>query len=141
LEERPGLVTERSLLELSPLDTVDTDALVSEIAGAEVVHETRARIASTAEGNPLFVEQLLAFLDETGPEGLESLPPTIDALLASRLDRLDAEERTILQRAAVAGREFRRAAVVHLTPPDEVVGADRRLQSLVRRGLIHAVRA
>ena len=140
-DDRPGLVAQENLVVLGPLDAADTDALVSEIAGDEVVHETRASIASTAEGNPLFVEQLLAFLAEAGPDGLESLPPTIEALLASRLDRLSSEERAILERAAVAGRDFRRAAVVHLTPPDEVVGADGRLQALVRRGLIHTVRS
>ena len=73
--------------------------------------ETQARIADIAEGNPLFVEQLLAFLEEAGPEALESVPPSVEALLASRLDRLESEELDVLERAAVAGREFARSAV------------------------------
>src|SRR5206468_225975 len=117
------------------------DLLVGELGGAEVAAETRRRIASLAEGNPLFVEQLLAFLEEAGPEALESVPPSVEALLASRLDRLEPDERALLERGAVAGREFARGAVVHLTPPDELTGLDRRLRTLARRSLIHAVRA
>src|SRR5262245_17442735 len=140
-EQRPGLGADADVLRLEPLAGAETDALVSELAGAEVASETRERIADIAEGNPLFAEQLLAFLDEAGPEALESVPPSVEALLASRLDRVEPEERAVLERAAIAGREFARVAVVHLTPPDELAGADGRLRSLLRRGLIHAVRS
>jgi class 3 adenylate cyclase len=139
-DQRPGLGADADVLRMEPLAGAETDTLVDELAGADVTPETRARVADIAEGNPLFVEQLLAFLEEAGPEALESVPPSVEALLASRLDRLDPEERGVLERAAVAGREFARAAVFHLTPPDEVAGADGRLRGLVRRGLIHSVR-
>ena len=140
-EERPGLGAEAEVLRLEPLAGAETDTLVGELAGADFSEETQARIADIAEGNPLFVEQLLAFLEEAGPEALESVPPSVEALLASRLDRLESEELDVLARAAVAGREFTRSAVLHLSPPEEVAGADGRLQALVRRGLIQTVRS
>jgi DNA-binding SARP family transcriptional activator len=140
-DQRPGLGADSDVLSLEPLAGAETDTLVGELAGAGVGPKTRSRIADIAEGNPLFVEQLLAFHEEAGSEALESVPPSVEALLASRLDRLDPRERAVLERAAVAGREFTRAAVVHLTPPDEVVAADGRLQALVRRGLLHAARS
>ncbi|HEV8097683.1 MAG TPA: AAA family ATPase, partial [Gaiellaceae bacterium] len=140
-DERPGLSAEAEVLRLEPLEDAAVDLLVGELGGAEVGAETRRRIASLAEGNPLFVEQLLAFLDEAGPEALESVPPSVEALLASRLDRLEPDERALLERGAVVGREFARGAAVHLTPPDELTGIDRRLRALASRSLIHAVRA
>jgi predicted ATPase len=60
-------------------------------------------------------------------------PPTIQALLAARLDRLAADERSVLERAAVAGRDFSRAEVEALSP-DEAV--EPRLEALARRELI-----
>ena len=140
-DERPGLGAEAEVLRLEPLEDAAIDLLVGELGGPEVGAETRGRIASLAEGNPLFVEQLLAFLGEAGPEALESVPPTVEALLASRIDRLESDERALLERCAVAGREFARGAAVHLTPPDELTGLDRRLRSLANRSLIRAVRA
>ena len=88
-DERPGLGAEAEVLRLEPLEDAAIDLLVGELGGAEVGAEARRRIASLAEGNPLFVEQLLAFLEEAGPEALESVPPSVEALLASRLDRLE----------------------------------------------------
>jgi len=139
-DERPGLGAEAEVLRLEPLEDAAIDLLVGELGGAEVGAEARQRIASLAEGNPLFVEQLLAFLEEAGPEALESVPPSVEALLASRLDRLETRDRLLLERAAVAGREFSRGAVVHLTPPEELTGIDRRLRSLAGRSLLREVR-
>ena len=139
-DQRPGLGAEAEVLRLEPLEDAAIDMLVGELGGAEVSAEARRRIASLAEGNPLFVEQLLAFLGEAGPEALEAVPPSVEALLASRLDRLETGDRALLERAAVAGREFSRGAVVHLTPPDELTGIDRRLRSLAGRSLLRQVR-
>ena len=139
-DERPGLGAEAEVLRLEPLEDAAVDLLVGELGGVEVGADTRRRIASLAEGNPLFVEQLLAFLEEAGPDALESVPPSVEALLASRLDRLETGDRVLLERAAVAGREFSRGAVVHLTPPDELTGIDRRLRSLAGRSLLREVR-
>ena len=76
--------------------------------------ETRERIVELAEGNALYVEQLASFAAEGG----EGLPPTLEAVLAGRLGRLAAGERTMLQRAAVVGREFSRGAVAALADGD-----------------------
>jgi tetratricopeptide (TPR) repeat protein len=137
---RPALSRGADLITLEPLSEEQIDALVGELGGTDVTAQARKRIAGVAEGNPLFAEQLLAYLDEAGADALDTVPPTVEALLASRLDRLDPEERSLLDRAAVAGREFTHAAVVHLTPPDELAAVDGRLRSLAQRGLIHAVR-
>jgi predicted ATPase len=85
-----------------------------------------------SEGNPLFLEQLLAFAAE---DRLDlTVPQTIQTLLAARLDRLDAEERALLERAAIVGKEFWRVALVALSPPGTEVSA--LLQRLVRRRLV-----
>src|SRR5204863_512316 len=70
-----------------------------------------------AEGNPLFLEQLLAMVRSDGVTPRElRVPPTIEALLAARLDRLDAGERELLEAAAVIGRDFSRRSVTALLP-------------------------
>ena len=69
-----------------------------------------------AQGNPLYAEQLVAMLAEEARAAAElvALPPTIQALLAARLDRLDPVEREVLERAAVVGKEFWPGAVAAL---------------------------
>jgi tetratricopeptide (TPR) repeat protein len=136
LEQRPGWAAPAKTLALEPLDAEEARKLVTELAGDELGDETRARILELAEGNPLFLEQLLAFSDEAGVEALALVPPTVEALLAGRIDRLEPDERALLDRAAVAGREFDRSAVVHLSPPEELAGIDRCLATLLRRGLV-----
>jgi DNA-binding SARP family transcriptional activator len=140
-DERPGLGADADVLRLEPLADSAASVLVGELGGPDVDPAAKKRIVATAEGNPLFVEQLLAFVGEAGPEALDSVPPTVEALLASRLDRLDPDDRALLERAAVVGREFTRAALVYLTPPDELAGVDGRLSGLARRGLISPSRA
>src|SRR5262249_3762457 len=66
-ERRPGLGANAEVLRLEPLAGAETDTLVDKLAGAGVAAEARSRVADIAEGNPLFVEQLLAFHDEAGP--------------------------------------------------------------------------
>src|SRR5439155_14312110 len=68
-------------------------------------------------------------------------PPTLEALIESRLDQLPANERAVLERASVVGREFWRAAVEDASPEGErdVVGAA--LMALARRRLVHPDRA
>jgi class 3 adenylate cyclase len=138
LERRPGWTAREKTLKLDPLDAQEAQRLVAELAGDELADEARAKILEVAEGNPLFLEQLLAFVEEAGIDALASVPPTVEALLAGRIDRLDPEERALLDRSAVAGREFARSAVVHLSPPEELAGIDGRLETLVRRGLVEA---
>jgi class 3 adenylate cyclase/tetratricopeptide (TPR) repeat protein len=139
LDERPGwLTTENSTgLVLGPLTDAESEALLEEIAQEWPLDAgARARIAEAAEGNPLYVEQMAAMLAEGEPA--DQIPPSIHALLAARLDRLPVEERTVLERAAVAGKEFGRKAVVRLSPGEEIADIDARLLSLVRKDLLAA---
>ncbi|MGH8940121.1 MAG: hypothetical protein ACRDV2_12355, partial [Actinomycetes bacterium] len=99
--------------------------------------EARGRINRAAEGNPLFLEQLLAMLTEHPGLDVETdLPPTIAALLAARLDRLGPGERAVLERAAVAGRAFHRDAVSALLPPAARPTLERHLVALITRDLL-----
>src|SRR5215210_505642 len=136
LERRPGWAAAEKTLALDPLGPDAAEALVAELSGDVLAKDARARVLEVAEGNPLFLEQLLAFAVEAGVEALASVPPTVDALLAGRIGRLEPEEHALLERAAVAGREFTRGAVVHLSPPKLLAGIDRCLATLVRRGLV-----
>jgi class 3 adenylate cyclase len=139
LDTRPEWLTSQTGtgLLLEPLTRDESEALLVEI-GREwpLDAAARARITEAAEGNPLYVEQMAAMLAEGAP--LDAIPPTIHALLAARLDRLPAEERGVLERAAVAGKEFTRAAILRLSPEEEREETDERLLSLVRRDLLVA---
>ena len=98
---------------LEPLTAEECDELIELILdGGELAPELRVRINEAAEGNPLFIEQMLAMLAEQGANGRLSIPPTIQALLAARLEHLGELERGALQRASIMGRDFRRAALV-----------------------------
>ena len=110
LEERPAWVTPRpgaTVVALAPLAKGEATALVEELLlDRELAEEDKRRIVDAADGNPLFLEQLLALNMEVGTTGELVVPPTIHALLAARIDRLDARERG---RSPVCGR--RRARV------------------------------
>ena len=132
---RPELVRSfGETIRLGPLD----DEHAREIVPPELDEETRERIIGLAEGNALYIEQLASFAAEGGPsEGGTGLPPTLEAVLAGRLGRLDPTERLVLQRAAVVGREFSLGAVAALTG-GEVAGS---LLALSRAGFIHPAAA
>src|SRR5262249_9485986 len=95
------------------------------------------RLLTAAAGNALFLEQLAASLGE----GETELPPTIQALLAARLERLGPGERDVLARAAVLGREARVDTVADLLPSEARPRARRHLQALAARGLLQAAGA
>jgi len=67
-----------------------------------------ARCIERAEGNPLFLEQLLrsGSSDPAACLAAGAVPPTIQSLVLARLDRLGAEDRELLQAAAVIGKRF-----------------------------------
>src|SRR5262249_56726766 len=85
-------------------------------------------------GNALFIERWLGPAGETG--GTESMPRSLEALLASRLDRLAVGELAVLQRAAVQGRAFSRGAVAHLLSVEEAGAVRAHLQALTEKGLV-----
>jgi class 3 adenylate cyclase/tetratricopeptide (TPR) repeat protein len=136
LDRRPGwgggsLNAVNVLLE--PLSDGEADVLIEELlGGTELEEELRARIRNGAEGNPLFVEEMIAMLREAR-DGDVAVPATIQGLLASRLDQLPPEERAVLECGAVEGRVFHRGAVQALTPEAQLGSL---LASLVRKDLV-----
>jgi DNA-binding SARP family transcriptional activator len=142
LEDNPSWTGDKanaSHLRLAPLDDDESRSLVEKLAArSPLPEETRAEIVTAAEGNPLFLEQLLSMLADERPaqEAIE-LPPTIQAVLAARLDRLGPAERAVLDRAAVAGREFSRAAIAALLPDDARAFLPRHLSVLQEKHYLH----
>jgi class 3 adenylate cyclase/tetratricopeptide (TPR) repeat protein len=121
-------------LTLEPLAESEADELIdSLLGGSRLGEEARARIRQVAEGNPLFVEQLLAMLAEGGEAN--RVPSTIQALLAARLDALPDDERDVLERASVIGLEFEWEALGALAP-DRHRPPGTQLAALVRKELI-----
>jgi class 3 adenylate cyclase/tetratricopeptide (TPR) repeat protein len=138
---RPELLDDRprwagASLTLEPLTDAESQLLLDELAAEwPLSADARSRIADAAEGNPLFVEQMVAMLAEHGAATLE-IPPTIQALLAARLDMLQPGERAVLECAAVIGKEFWRGAVAELSDDAERGEIAQMLLSLVRKELI-----
>src|SRR5207244_13069175 len=129
---RPELTERRPAwpvtLRLEPLGEEDVEELIPErIAGG-----LRERIARAAGGNPLFIGEMLAMAQEA--EGEVVVPPTLQALLAARLDQLDAAERGVLERGAVEGEICHRGAVRALGLDE--AQATPRLAGLFRKHLV-----
>ena len=120
-------------LPLSPLSTADAEELAQLRLGR--LHEAATRLADTAGGNPLFIEQLAATMAESSAAGA-ALPTTIRGILAARLDALPAEERALLLDAAVVGKTFWRGALERMVDGrnelSELLGALERRDLIVR---------
>ena len=137
-------------ISLAPLEEAESELLIKNLLGAaELSADIRNRIWQAAQGNPLFVEEILRMLVDDGllvrsedrwlaPGDLSkvSVPPTINALLAARLDRLSALERDILQRGAVVGEVFWWGSVAEMSGEDAKDPVGSYLQALVRKELI-----
>ena len=133
LERRPawgGGKWNSTTVLLEPLDAAETELLLDELGGVEP--GLRERIATAAEGNPLFLEEMHALVRASG-EGGVSVPPTIQALLAARLDQLDPAERAVLERGSVEGHLFHQSAVQALANGEPQTP---RLVALVRKQLV-----
>ena len=135
LEERPawggGKFNVQTVL-LEPLGAQESLALLEQL-GDGLDAAARDHIVAVSEGNPLFLEEMVALAQESGTV---QVPPTIHALLAARLERLGSEERALLERGAVEGQVFHRLAVKALADGRLVAEVDARLAGLVRRELI-----
>jgi len=137
LESRPSWTAPRPnaiVLSLAPLAEEDAAELVGDVEA-----EDRRRILEAAEGNPLFVEQLLAMRAEG--DGELTVPPTIQALLAARIDALARGERVVIERGSVEGRLFHRGAVAELAPEEVRSEVSALLLALVRKEFVRPDRS
>jgi class 3 adenylate cyclase/tetratricopeptide (TPR) repeat protein len=149
-EEHPAWVRthlEEVALTLEPLDDEESQQLIVELLGDRLDRSVSDRVTEAAAGNPLFVEEILEMLVESGElehrdgEWLASaeheqtvIPPTIQAVLGARLERLADDERSVLERGAVEGKTFHRGAVEALL--DGGVDVEVCLRALERKELI-----
>lgn len=133
------------------LPTLDEAAAVSLMEKHDLPEAVRRRIADAAGGNPLFVEQLVAMLVDQGHVALRhgagtwiggptddvtwTMPPSVSALLAARIDGLHDDERGIVGCAAVIGTIFYAEAVAAITGTS-VAEVRQLLGQLVRKELL-----
>ncbi|HET7678259.1 MAG TPA: adenylate/guanylate cyclase domain-containing protein [Candidatus Limnocylindrales bacterium] len=141
-EATDGLASD-TRLELDPLTTGVAEEMVTALLGKGLPAPVRDIVVTRAEGNPLFIEELLATLIDRGKlrrsegtwtaeQGIEArdLPDTVQSVLAARIDLLPAPEKRALQAASVVGRVFWVAPVL------AVLGAEADLAVLERRGFV-----
>ena len=152
LSDRPGWGSagDSDLLRLEPLAGNDADGLLMAQPGAVALPDVlRTRILDAAEGNALFMEEMVGMLRDRGvlvPDDWTwrmttstravEIPPTVQALLAARLDDLPREELEIAQHGSVIGRSFEAVAVGALVPPDLKADLTERLMALVSKELL-----
>ncbi len=153
LEQRPDWgkeVENATWLAVEPLDDADSRGLIADLLGTTKLPEAAAaRISSAAEGNPLFLEGMIGMLaDEgilqrvdrqwrvVGELSKVTIPPTIRALLASRLDRLSPQKRMVLERASIMGLEFWPGAIAEMLPATIAAGLDAHVEELSDRTMI-----
>ena len=117
-------------IDLAELTASDTDMLVNELLGSRPgLGEIRRRVAERSGGNPFFAEELVQSLVQcgvlVGNRGafrrghavlMETLPPTVQAVVSARIDGLTPQDRHVLQVASIIGKEF------HVAILKEVVG-------------------
>jgi class 3 adenylate cyclase/tetratricopeptide (TPR) repeat protein len=144
-----GKLNASSLL-LQPLAATDSERLVEHLLGrASLADTARRHIVETAEGNPLFVEELLGMLIDDGllvrSDGRWTptadladipVPTSIATLLTARMEQLDHEERAVVGWASVIGQTFYRDAVAELSAGADPQAVGDRLSALVRKELV-----
>jgi class 3 adenylate cyclase/tetratricopeptide (TPR) repeat protein len=142
-------------ISLEPLSPEECEILIGNLLGStDLDADVRERIADAAGGTPLFVEEMLAKLIDDGlldrsdgrwvpTEDLSDVPvpATIAALLAARIDQLSADERSVLERAAIGGTHFFAGAVRALSSSHDGDGVDASLTGLLRKDLIRPDRS
>jgi DNA-binding SARP family transcriptional activator/tetratricopeptide (TPR) repeat protein len=141
LDQRPAWAAEADravCIQLAPLGEGPAAALLDSVSsGQQMAPSTRARLIDTAGGNPLYLEQLtLSLSEQRGSDIRPALPPTIQALLSARLQRLGPGASSVLARAAVVGKVFGERQVGELLPAEARGPLSRNLQTLVAKGLV-----
>ena len=136
---------------LHPLSEADTETMIDRLLGRSgLAPDVRARVGRAAEGNPLFVEQLVSMLVDremiradgdqwvaAGDLSELTIPPSIQALLSARLDHLNREERAVIEPASVIGLIFPEPAVEELVPDPLRPGVLAQLGVLDRKQFVH----
>jgi predicted ATPase len=131
-----GSKTCYSQLRLDPLGKESADEMLTALVGDDAeVRPLKRLIIERTEGNPFFMEETVqVLLDEgalkrdgaavrlTKPLSQLKIPPTVQAILAARIDRLPPDEKDLLQTLAVTGKEFSLSLVreVIKQPDDEI---------------------
>jgi class 3 adenylate cyclase len=131
LDKRPGWgggKLNATTILLEPLGPAECSELIEVHGGLE--HDLRERVLAAADGNPLYLEEMVALVREDGDV---RIPSSVQALLQARLDQLGVEERSVMERGAVEGEVFHRGALTELTRRD----VEPQLVGLVRKELIH----
>ncbi|MFL6016976.1 MAG: BTAD domain-containing putative transcriptional regulator [Gaiellaceae bacterium] len=143
LEERPNLAgagRNASALALKPLGAAESEALVDNLLdGSELDARRRALITDAAAGNPFFLEQMVAMHTVENASPI-AIPPTIQALLAARLDRLEPDQLAVLELASIMGKEFWPSALAELAS-ESPSALNATLRELVRKQLIEPARS
>jgi tetratricopeptide (TPR) repeat protein len=126
-------------IDLQPLGPADVEAMIERLLGqTQLSPAIREKVVAAAEGNPLYVEQMVSMVrDHPDDAGEISVPPTIHALLAARLDNLTREERAIVDPASVIGLIFSGAAIAELVPTPLRPRVGDRLVDLDRKKFVH----
>jgi class 3 adenylate cyclase/tetratricopeptide (TPR) repeat protein len=134
LDTRPtwgaGLLS-HTTIPLEPLSAEDAAAVAIATLG-DAPSDTVRQMIEVAEGNPLFIEELAASVAE-GAHGVTELPSTVREAIASRIDILPAEQRTVLLDASVIGKSFWRGALAAIGDEQQL---DPILDALEARDLI-----
>jgi class 3 adenylate cyclase/tetratricopeptide (TPR) repeat protein len=135
LLKRPPSSPATDILRLAPLSERESERLLDQLDPA-VARDPgeRARLLAAAEGNPFFLEQMVAMRQETGSPA--TTPATIQAVLAARIDALARAERAVIDCAAIEGRQFHRGLVAELLEASERDALEMAIASLVQRDLI-----
>jgi class 3 adenylate cyclase/tRNA A-37 threonylcarbamoyl transferase component Bud32 len=135
LDVRPGWgggIGNATTALLEPLGATESETLLDRLAD-DLTHELRSQVLTASEGNPLFLEEMVALARE---RDMVTVPATIQALLTERLERLASEEREVLECAAVEGEVFHRRAVLALLDDPAAGRLDSLLPVLLRKNLI-----
>jgi class 3 adenylate cyclase/tetratricopeptide (TPR) repeat protein len=126
-------------LNLSPLSDTDTAKLVAALLERAVLPaETQQLLLERAGGNPLYAEEFVRMLRERATADI-SVPESIHALIAARLDTLPQERKALLQDAAVLGKVFWAGAVGAMSDRDPH-DVERALHELSRKELVRPSR-
>ncbi len=140
LDARPtwgGGKTNAASMLLEPLPDDQSAALVDHLVEAPLEAENRATIVEAAGGNPLFIEELVRVtVERDRVPGIHATPPTIQAVVAARIDQLAPEERDLLGAASIVGKVFQPAALAELADQEWGESLREHLRTLVRKDVI-----